>query len=155
MRTTEYTTGKIFMKDIEVIDFVLVKRKLMDKEEGAGWTKDECNKAEKEYKRFLALKRAYPELDIVPNQVVDIFWHQHILDTEKYASDCEQIFGYFLHHYPYFGMNGKKDAENLKDAFEETKRLYMHHFETEYVGNSSKCKSTPRCRTQCKPMKCR
>lgn len=148
-------TKKLRTHDIKEIDFSMVKLKLRDIEEGQGWTEEECNKAEEEYIKFLALKRAYPEMDIVPNKMVDIFWHQHILDTEKYAEDCDTIFGYFMHHYPYFGMNGPTDAQNLTDAFEETSELYRLHFDKDYVGQSSKCKSKPTCRTQCKPMKCR
>src|SRR5690242_3497662 len=79
--------------DIESTDFFMVKRKLQDLEEGPGWTEDACNAAEHEYKRFLALKRAYPDREIVPNRSVDLFWHQHILDTEKYAADCDRLFG--------------------------------------------------------------
>ncbi len=90
----------LYMKDIKATDFSMVKLKLQDKEEGQGWTEDLCNEAEIEYMKFLALKRTYPEKEIVPNRVVDIFWHQHILDTMKYAEDCENLFGYFVHHFP-------------------------------------------------------
>jgi hypothetical protein len=145
---------EIFMSDIDQLDFTLVKRKLQDTEEGLGWRRALCNEAEREYKRFLALKRTYPEKDIVPNKIVDAFWHQHILDTEKYARDCEEIFGYFVHHYPYFGMNGKKDAQNLTNAFEESVELYQRHFSESYVSQATRCKA-PKCRTQCKPMKCK
>jgi hypothetical protein len=115
---------------------------------------DECNQVEEEYRRFLALKREYPDKDIVPHKTIDVFWHQHILDTAKYAQDCEAIFGYFLHHFPYFGMNGKQDAQNLMDAFEETKILYQQHFSKNYIGMAKRCKA-PKCRTQCKPVKCK
>lgn len=27
-------------------------------------------------------------------------WHAHILFTQKYAADCDRIFGSFLHHFP-------------------------------------------------------
>ena len=144
----------IFMQDITNLDFTMIKLKLQDEEEGQGWNPEECNQIEEEYKRFLALKRLYPQKDIVPNRSVDVFWHQHILDTEKYAQDCEIIFGYFLHHYPYFGMNGDQDKQNLYDAFEETKELYREHFLEDYIGAATRCKA-PKCRTQCKPMKCK
>ncbi|MFT3701212.1 MAG: glycine-rich domain-containing protein-like [Agriterribacter sp.] len=149
-------TAKVpFMDDIEAIDFSMVKLKLQEPPyEGYGWSPLQANEAEIEYKRFLALKRTYPEKDIVPNRDVDIFWHQHILDTEKYAIDCEEIFGYFLHHYPYFGMNGKDDEQNLMDAFNETKYLYKEHFDLDYAGKPKRCVA-PKCRTQCKPMKCK
>ena len=144
----------LFMEDILAVDFTMIKLKLMDKEEGQGWSAEQCSEAEKEYKRFLGLKRAYPEKDIVPNKMVDSFWHQHILDTEKYAQDCELLFNRFMHHYPYFGMNGDQDAQNLVDAFEETKILYKRHFHDVYAGKKRRC-TAPKCRTQCKPMKCK
>ncbi len=31
---------------------------------------------------------------------IDLFWHEHILDTKKYKQDCEMVFGRFLHHVP-------------------------------------------------------
>ena len=103
----------LFIQDISEIDFTMIKLKLQDKEEGLGWAKRQCNEAEIEYTRFLALKRTYPEKEIVPTKTIDAFWHQHILDTAKYAEDCQTVFGYFLHHYPYFGMNGKQVLKTL------------------------------------------
>ncbi|MEI9954919.1 MAG: hypothetical protein WDM90_01065 [Ferruginibacter sp.] len=144
----------IFMNDINNIDFKMIKLKLQDKEEGQGWSTALSEETEIEYKKFLALKRTYPEKDIVPNKLVDIFWHQHILDTAKYAEDCENLFGYFVHHFPYFGMNGPEDAANLSSAFDETKDLYTLHFNKSFIGMATRCKA-PKCRTQCKPMKCR
>lgn len=150
----EFETSDLAVADISAIDFKMIKLKLQDNDEGLGWTKEECEALEKEYFRFLALKRAYPDKEIVPHKRVDQFWHFHILDTEKYAKDCKLIFGYFLHHYPYFGMNGAQDMQNLIDAFEETKALYRFHFQAEYLGEAPLCKA-PKCRTACKPMKCR
>lgn len=144
----------LVMDDIEALDLTLIKQKLQDKEESEGWSTDRCDQIEIEYKRFLVLKRAYPEKDIVPNGSIDKFWHQHILDTAKYAVDCHDLFGYFLHHYPYFGMNGEQDAKNLTAAFEETKYLYKKHFGVDYIGSAKRCKA-PKCRTQCKPVKCK
>jgi hypothetical protein len=140
---------QIRMDDIEALDLSMIKRKLQDPEEGMGWSPEECDDVEVEYRRYLALKRAYPEQEIVPNQPVDKFWHYHILDTQKYAEDCQRLFGYFLHHYPYFGMNGAEDEQELADAFEETSALYEAHFGTGYAAYAS------RCRTQCKPVKCK
>ncbi len=142
------------VEDIRRTDFSMIKLKLQDEEEGQGWSCEKCDETEIEYKKFLALKRAYPEKEIVPNRAVELFWHQHLLDTAKYAEDCENLFGYFIHHFPYFGMNGKEDAQNLVDAFDETKQLYSLHFNINYTGKSTRCK-THKCRTQCKPMKCK
>lgn len=146
--------GEVYMDDIIGLNLEMIKLKLREKEEGEGWSREQCDTTEIEYKRFLALKRIFKDKDIVPHSAIDKFWHQHILDTEKYFNDCENIFGYFLHHYPYFGMNGKEDAQNLNNAFEETKVLYKVHFGEDYIGFAKRCKA-PKCRTQCKPMKCR
>lgn len=139
---------------IEALNFDMVKLKLQDPEEGKGWDIETCEEAEHEYRYFLALKVAYPEEEIVPNQLVDAFWHQHILDTWAYHQDCQAVFGGYLHHYPYFGMNGPEDAQNLADAFERTKLLYARHFGEAFGGRHGKCGSH-HCRTQCKPMKCK
>ena len=34
-------------------------------------------------------------------------------------------------------MNGKDDAQNLVDAFEETKELYNLHFNQDYIGKGN------------------
>lgn len=143
------TPAPLAMDDIEALDFTMIKLKLEDTEEGPGWSTNQCSAIEEEYKRFLALKRAYPGKEIVPDRLVDTFWHQHILDTARYAADCDSIFGEFLHHYPYFGMNGKEDYDNLCAAFEETRHLYECHFGPWNSASSAKC------RTKCKPVKCK
>jgi len=65
----------LFMNDIEAIDFTMIKLKLQDKEEGQGWSEPQCQTAEQEYKRFLALKRTYPEKDIVWAGLPINLWH--------------------------------------------------------------------------------
>ena len=72
----------------------------------ASWPKEQIDEAERLYRRFLALNLLHPGEDLVPNQLLDEFWHQHIVDTRKYAADCELLFGKLLHHDPYFGING-------------------------------------------------
>jgi hypothetical protein len=154
MKTLINEVSSLYMDDINAVDFTMVKLKLQDKEEGYGWSVALCNEAEIEYKKFLALKRTYPEKDIVPNKLTDQFWHQHILDTQKYAEDCDLIFGYFMHHFPYFGMKDEQDMQNLLDAFEETQQLHKLHFKEQIAGEAPKC-NAPKCRTACKPMKCK
>jgi hypothetical protein len=149
MKTNELESKEIFMKDIENLDLSMIKLKLRDSEEGLGWDAEFCDKIEVEYKRYLSLKREYSTLEIVPNKLVDKFWHHHILDTEKYFNDCQEVFGYFVHHYPYFGMKDEEDFQNLCDAFEQTAKLYEYHFSSKYSASSS------RCRTACKPVKCK
>jgi len=113
---------------IQALDLDPIKFKLMDLEEGQGWSREYVDQMAIEYKRFLTLSVKYPEETIAPSKDVDKFWHGHILDTMKYAEDCQNVFGYFLHHFPYFGMRGEEDAANLAEAGNTTNRLYEKEF---------------------------
>lgn len=105
-----------------------IKWKLSEPEEGRGWSQELCDHAETEYKKYLTMVKLFPEQDIVPNRMVNKFWHQHILDTRAYAKDCNSVFGRFIHHYPYFGMYGAEDRQELVAAFERTKEIYKSLF---------------------------
>ena len=58
----------------------------------------------------------------------DEIWHHHILDTYKYYNDCLNIYGQFLHHYPYFGMRGGQDSTDLANTFKITQMLHLKEF---------------------------
>lgn len=124
-KTPEQMVNAIFALDLDPIKF-----KLMDKKEGQGWSRAKADAVELEYRRFLALTAKYPDEPITPDGDVDKFWHSHILDTIKYAQDCQEAFGYFLHHFPYFGMRDEEDAVNLTRAAANTRALYEKEFGT-------------------------
>jgi hypothetical protein len=110
------------------LDFAKLRWKLTQASEEASMSTAEAEFAELEYRKFLTLKRLYPELEFVPNKLVDEFWHSHILDTRSYHADCARVFGHYLHHYPYFGIHDESDREDLKQTFDATKNLYEQHF---------------------------
>lgn len=116
------------VKRIEELNLEPIMVKIMDKKEGEGWTLEQTLEAAKWYKRFLTLALKFPRNSIVPNNQLDTFWHYHILDTMKYEEDCHYALGFFLHHFPYFGMRGTQDAENLKSSFAETLILMEKEF---------------------------
>lgn len=112
---------------ISRLDLSNVKRKIMEPApEGKGWTQAQTDEAEKWYRRYLELCLRFPNFPVVPNYPIDSMWHQHILDTRQYAIDCQAIFGEFLHHYPYFGLNG--DADVRDGAFDQTNEMYAKLF---------------------------
>src|SRR6267143_1780426 len=119
---------------IEALDLDPIKLKLMDPEEGQGWSREYVDRMELAYRRFLTLLVTHPEVTLAPCKDVDKFWHGHILDTLKYAEDCDEVFGRFLHHFPYFGMRGPEDSANLAKAAENTRRLYRQEFGTTQTG---------------------
>lgn len=114
------------------LDLEPIKMKLMHVESGEGWSLDKANTVEKEYRRFLCLMKMHPEEAIAPLVDVDTFWHYHILDTMKYAADCEQAFGYFVHHYPYVGLRGGDDEQFRIDSGERMQSLYEATFGEAY-----------------------
>jgi len=135
------------------LDLEPIMVKIMDKEEGLGWTLEFTKRVAAEYEKYLVLCKENPEAAVVPSSSVDDFWHFHILDTQKYQEDCQSYFGYFLHHFPYFGMRGKQDEENLKTAWADSCALYEACFgklPTDLWLVSKRC---PNCGRRCNSSK--
>lgn len=128
-------------ENIENLDMEPIVFKLIHPEEGEGWSLEQADKAVERYRQFLELCLLYPGKPIVPTQDIDEVWHYHILDTAKYRSDCDRIFGRPLDHFPYFGLRGEDDERNLKQSFEETKRLFELHFDTQLSSKEQGCGS--------------
>ena len=124
-------TTRQMIEAIEGLDLGPVKFKLMDPEEGEGWTREFVEHMEIHYKRYLMLVAKYPREALAPGKDVDRFWHAHILDTRKYIDDCERVFGFYLHHFPYFGMRGADDAAVLTKVGERTRELHEAEFGAE------------------------
>ena len=145
-----HLTAKNIDGDIAAIDLEMVKMKASQSKEGIGWTIEQCEDAEIEYKRYLTLCRKFPHphYSIVPNKIMDTLWHYHILDTRAYCTDCNSVFGGYFHHFPYFGLRGKEDEENLKRSFEKTKQLYEKTFyEPMAHGKETSCWND--CESRC------
>ena len=85
------------------------------------------------YDLFLYLMKKFPNEHTAPMFDVDIFWHYHILDTMKYAADCDAIFGYFLHHFPYVGLRGEDDLAAHHRVGERMGELYEQTFGEPYL----------------------
>ena len=117
-----------FASKAKELDFGPIAYKLMNPDEGNGWSRETTTGAIARYLMFLCLIYLYPNRPIVPTPEIDAVWHQHILDTSKYAEDCERLFGRFIHHFPYFGKRGESDRKNLYLAFAETQALFQEHF---------------------------
>ena len=121
---------------IEALDLEPIKIKLRH-HSGEGWSEARADAIEKEYRRFLFLLHTYRGEASSPTADVDIFWHYHILDTMKYAADCEQAFGYFMHHYPFVGLL-EGDEEGLAEAMgNRTAELYEATFGEAYTRAES------------------
>jgi hypothetical protein len=80
-----------------------------------------------EYKRFLTMKKYYPKMEVAPSPLVDEVWHMHILDTRQYMKDCDNLFGFYLHHAPSFG-NSKEEKTEMGDRYTKTLQVYESLF---------------------------
>jgi hypothetical protein len=124
-RTLEQTVAAIKALDLTPIKFKATRSAADD---GYGWSPQYADQMELAYKRYLILHAKYPEMTLAPERDIDRFWHMHILDTRKYATDCDAAFGHFLHHFPYLGLRGEGDEQALQAAFEAMQRLYAEEF---------------------------
>jgi len=111
----------------EELDLNTVRDALMEKK---GWSLERAEAACTEYVRFLTLLKMKPGFMLVPwpnaegQDDLDQFWHQHILDTAKYAADCNRLFGRMIHHNPHVVRGSGQESE----AVEKTQRLYARTF---------------------------
>lgn len=122
---------------IAQLDLEPIKVKLMHEESGEGWSLEQASAVEFEYRRFLYLMKMFPNEQTAPLMDVDTFWHYHILDTMKYAVDCDKVFGYFLHHFPYIGLRGEDDVAAHRRVGDRMKELYEETFGEAYLRNAA------------------
>lgn len=139
---------------IQALDLVPIKTKLMHQKFGEGWSQTKADAMETEYRRFLYLQLAFPGEQTAPTRDVDTFWHYHILDTVKYAADCEQAFGYFLHHCPELDTAEDQEAALHSEAGNRTRALYEATFGEAYLraeayGGNDDGITTARCQGPC------
>jgi hypothetical protein len=86
-----------------------------------------------EYRRFLCLMKLFPNEQTVPLFDVDIFRHYHILDTLKNEVDCDNDYGYLLHHFPYVGLRGEDDEAAHHRGGPRMQELYEATFGEAYI----------------------
>ena len=108
-------------------NFDLAKEKLLESKE---WSSEKADRAVNDYKKYMALMKAMDGYQLVPNEEIDEIWHMHILDTRQYMQDCNELFGEYMHHYPYFGMLGEEN----KTQWLETQTLSENVWE-QLFGN--------------------
>ena len=135
---------------IHAIDLESVKRRAMDPELGEGWSREYADSVEAAYRNFLTMLVKYPAEaeDILLSEDVDEFWHTHILQTRKYADDCQRAFGSFLHHNPDLGERTPAMEERRAALMTKTRSLYEREFgnaELAWAGHGRKTDRSAYC----------
>lgn len=144
-----HMNATLLREKLDRLDLDCIKYKLMDQEDGEGWSRDKADEVEKWYKRFLYLNAIHRGQSVVVNKVVDTFWHYHILDTLKYMDDCNALFGRYIHHFPYFGMRGEQDAKALENAYVASLELFQREYGEALPTFTPAAQCANVCRTPC------
>ena len=115
---------------IQALDLEPVKVRMMDPVRGEGWTREHADSIETTYKNFLTMLVKHPDdaEDIALSEDTDEFWHTHILQTIKYADDCQEVFGNFLHHSPHLEDITPAYLEKKDASVEKTRQIYEREF---------------------------
>jgi len=113
---------------INAVNLEPITYKLVYSSDGPQWPLEKALYIEKWYRRFLILHILEPQKIVVPTKDIDTYWHNHMLDSIKYHQDCDQLFGYYLHHFPYLGMRGEEDKNELERLFKMTLSAFKKLF---------------------------
>jgi len=123
-----------------------------------GWSQDEANRAELEYRMFLTLCLENPDVFFVPTAFFDEFWHAHILHLGGYLRDTKMVFGHVLLHEPNELAPQSKVDNYLRTASVFTERFGYCPVEYQEIdalgccGNKPGCSGGPSCcNTKCGP----
>ena len=102
-----------------------VRKKFAFKKSWRWHLRRSVDKVERQYRQYLYLIVRNPDKTVVPwSRDLDDFWHEHILDTAKYAQDCNFILGAFIHHNPHLPEGSLSHSE----ASAETRKMYKAAF---------------------------
>ena len=114
---------------IESLDFPMIRMKLMDLEEGRGWTAHHARRVEEEYRRYLALTMLHGAKSVVPSQEVDAFLalphSRHASLCRRTATRCSAVFSITFHT---SGCGERRMPRLWSQAYDETLSLYEAEF---------------------------
>jgi len=117
------------LRRVDELDLEPIVYKLTHPDPGeAALTLAEADQDVALYRCFLKLCVLYPGMMLVPTSQLDRVWHTHMLDTAKYRTDCDTMFGRFMDHFPYAGLRGEQDRRAWEEAFASTRRLFRERF---------------------------
>ena len=123
---TQDTTVNQTQRAINQLDLTNVTLRLSKE---PGWHLADAKTCEGLYRNFLFLMAKYGPThgELVPSIEIDEYWHNHILFTRQYFSDCEKIFGAYRHHTPQI-EDSNSTTSNTQQLFEQTQALYFKEF---------------------------
>jgi hypothetical protein len=105
------------------------------------FTPQETAEMKVEYCRFMALLTAYRDMGYTTpvSDMVDPFWHAHVLDTRSYHDFCTKVAGEYIHHVPLVSQS--EENELMPAYLNTTVILYAEYFgelNQKYWGTKTK-----------------
>ncbi len=123
-------------------NFELAVEKILEVK-GGQWDLNRAEAAVQNYKRYMAVTKALDGVQLVPNGDIDEIWHMHILDTRAYMKDCDELFGEYMHHFPYFGMLGEENKRQWIDVQAKSESLWQEIFGEALYGPTREAQKCP------------
>lgn len=130
-----------------------------EKEKGVPLDPDVLSKVEFEYKRLMIIcgGSGNTSIGVGPAELVDDFWHEHILFTKQYMEFCQEHFGEYIHHQPCGkGLKSMTSEMEGPEAYHDFLCMYRETF-----GEEAPVEFWPRisthsnkCGTKCLGCRC-
>ncbi len=118
MEVSDFHYSKLEL--IDNFDYSKVTKKVKE-ELGENATKEFLYEGVENLKKYYAVALLDPLNCHAVSEMVDPFWHAHILFTHDYIKFCDDVYGHYIHHEPL-------DKDNL-DEVERVTRLYEYTLE--------------------------
>lgn len=114
---------------IDSTDFEPVARKVAYdyRRQGIELTQDYLERGILSLKQYYAVALLDPKNYHAVSELVDPFWHAHILHTLDYFAFCEQVVGGYMHHQPLNHENGE-EVSKMRVLYEYTEECYNKFF---------------------------
>ncbi|WP_456440812.1 glycine-rich domain-containing protein [Psychroserpens sp.] len=128
------------------LDLDKIVKKTADKND---WSNEKALETEMQYRAFLKAIQQEDGVSFAPTPEIDKIWHNHILDTKKYAEDCEMLFDAPLHHVPSYSEEFEETdllvrlVKQTSDYFQENFGMTLNYGK---VANNVTCCGNTKCR---------
>ena len=81
------------------------------------------------YKMFLLLKKKNPSKFLVPCYDIDLLWHTHQLNPQRYRDDCLKHLGFLVNH----DDDVTREGGQLADSDRETRQLWLKTYDVPFA----------------------
>ncbi len=118
--------------DSERIKMLVAKDSL---ERGITCTEEFLNEGIFNLKLYYVVALLDPINEHAVSEMVDPFWHSHILLTRRYHDFCSSIFEQYMHHQP-LDKNNKTELANIDELYTYTINVYEKMFNAKTINRN-------------------